>query len=1345
MRHIGRRIPRSRRRQCIATPSLIVEVLEPRLLLTISSPVHTANDALPQTELEPSSVAPSSLLVYYAYPSGINGTFTVNGAAAVFGQYRFVVLGDCLEQDTHPDHANTVAIMNHSSTSDTLFFGYVTVGVSSQNLSQAEIEAKIDAWKAAGADGIFFDEFGYDYGVSRERQNAAVDYAHSVGLTVIANGWQIAHVFGTAIDPTWNPTGAETHLTASDYYLYESYQVQEGVTVDAATWRAKADALQSVRATLPIQILSVTTTNSTEFSQSQFDYAFWSAALDGHVGFGWGEASFSSLTASAPFRGRPVAELGTGFVSLVQGNTDLFTRNTTAGWITVDPQTQQGGFNLLDFGDAPDTGAGTGSGNYQTTIDDNGARHVVGGVRLGTSVDFEPLPLTTMTGPNSTQGYGDNVYGADEDGVRFDSLWQSSATQSYSATVLVTVSQASGPAWLNTWVDFNSDGDFDDAGEHVLTNVSASNGTQQLTITIPAGALSGKTYARFRISSTPGLSATGLANDGEVEDYAVLIGGPAALGTVEQMIAAHLFPNGLLRSSNDPSFGDQGNNPWYILDPYFSSLAVRALLAAGDTATVDPLGIAADQLEFWLQNIQHLAAYPEGADAIIPRLFADQNGTVLGLNDTVTASDGTVFSSSTFGADADDSALAMILSLAAEIHDAGGSSILEAPGRRAELELVADSLVAMIEPNGLTWNFRDTNKDRVQYTLDNLEVWQALNQFAAIERDVYHDAARADTYAAAAATVRAGIQQELIDPVTGLFRWYAGGPTPVVNNWDILILDQIWPMLTTFLPPDSVAAQQLYAAVDQTWNGTDRPHWADHRDSAFLAWAAVQQGDLADANRSVATLLPWALQNTPPGVTLSVKDLGFLLQALLPAAGDDSATTGHNQSVTIDVRQNDYSLTTPQNQLVLSLVEGPASGTVQIVDGKFVYTPGTAFGGDDSFVYKVQASDGGTRSARVAVHVNALPVLTGSSSVSYVEDSLAVALQPGLTVTDLESAIHSATITITGFLSAEDDLSFVPNAGTMGNISIVSNSSGVLQLGSAGGTATVEQWQTALRAVSYRNSSHNPGTQPRTVTIVVQDNLDASAPFECTLQVTAVNDLPTLGGFDAARTYAAGGAAVLLDANVTLADVDSTRFGGATLTVAITANAESTDRLQLRAVNRVLDVTGDSVTYRGTQIGTISGGVGNTPLVITLDPTATLSAVQTVLRNLQFLSLSSNPGTGARTVTVTLQEAGSATGRTVAQQISITSSSATASTTQDVVASLPSAIPETMPFQNAVDAPGSTSAAGVPRIPVGADDISADVARSWDDVFQHPDGLFENAGTGFLSDPSKTRRRFRLW
>jgi Dockerin type I domain/GEVED domain len=78
---------------------------------------------------------------------------------------------------------------------------------------------------------------------------------------------------------------------------------------------------------------------------------------------------------------------------------------------------------------------------------------------------------------------------------------------------------ASGPGLLDAWIDFNRDGDWDDAGEQIFTRASLNAGANTLPFTTIASAAVGNTFARFRLSSAGSLLPKGAAADGEVEDY----------------------------------------------------------------------------------------------------------------------------------------------------------------------------------------------------------------------------------------------------------------------------------------------------------------------------------------------------------------------------------------------------------------------------------------------------------------------------------------------------------------------------------------------------------------------------------------------------------------------------------------------------------------------------------------------------------------------------------------------------------------------------------------------------------------------------------------------------------
>jgi len=158
----------------------------------------------------------------------------------------------------------------------------------------------------------------------------------------------------------------------------------------------------------------------------------------------------------------------------------------------------------LDFGDAPESGT-----SFPTTRANDGARHVLGsGLSLGATVDAE------TDGQPDANAAGD---GADEDGVTFATL---TAGSNAAITVPATVP---GTAVLNAWIDFNADGDWGDPGEKIFSDQAVTNGTNNLTAAIPAGAAAGQVFARFRITTDAGHTYSGLARDGEVEDYQVAL------------------------------------------------------------------------------------------------------------------------------------------------------------------------------------------------------------------------------------------------------------------------------------------------------------------------------------------------------------------------------------------------------------------------------------------------------------------------------------------------------------------------------------------------------------------------------------------------------------------------------------------------------------------------------------------------------------------------------------------------------------------------------------------------------------------------------------------------------
>jgi hypothetical protein len=122
-------------------------------------------------------------------------------------------------------------------------------------------------------------------------------------------------------------------------------------------------------------------------------------------------------------------------------------------------------------------------------------------------------------------------------------------------------------------------------------------------------------------------------------------------------------------------------------------------------------------------------------------------------------------------------------------------------------------------------------------------------------------------------------------------------------------------------------------------------------------------------------------------------------------------------------------------------------------------------------------------------------------------------------VTDVTSpTLASATVSITSnFQSGEDVLGF-SNAGLAVDGNIIGSynaTTGVLTLSSSGATATDAQWQAALRAVTYVDTSATPTVGARTVAFAVSDGLSTSSVAIDTVTVRSpVATLPVYRFFD---------------------------------------------------------------------------------------------------------------------------------------------------------------------------------------------------------------------------------------
>ncbi|HQA12445.1 delta-60 repeat domain-containing protein, partial [Zoogloea sp.] len=157
----------------------------------------------------------------------------------------------------------------------------------------------------------------------------------------------------------------------------------------------------------------------------------------------------------------------------------------------------------------------------------------------------------------------------------------------------------------------------------------------------------------------------------------------------------------------------------------------------------------------------------------------------------------------------------------------------------------------------------------------------------------------------------------------------------------------------------------------------------------------------------------------------------------------------------------------------------------------------------------------------------------------------------------------------------EDILAFTNQNGIVGSWN---SSTGVLTLT---GSATLANYQSALRSVTYVNSSDNPSTATRTVSFVVNDGTANSSAATRNIAVTAVNDAPSFDAADFSIAAAVGAGNDRGYATAVQAD-------GKTLVAGYSSNGSNLDFLLMR-----YNVDGTLDTSFGGGDGIVTTAIGS--------------------------------------------------------------------------------------------------------------------------------------------------------
>ncbi|MFW1431005.1 tandem-95 repeat protein [Vibrio parahaemolyticus] len=228
-----------------------------------------------------------------------------------------------------------------------------------------------------------------------------------------------------------------------------------------------------------------------------------------------------------------------------------------------------------------------------------------------------------------------------------------------------------------------------------------------------------------------------------------------------------------------------------------------------------------------------------------------------------------------------------------------------------------------------------------------------------------------------------------------------------------------------------------------------------------------------------------------------------------PVAKDDIATTQEDTAVTIDVLPNDSDV--DGDKLSIESASVPKEqGTVEVVDGKLVFTPAENFNGDAEITYTV--TDGQlTDEAKVTVTVNPVndaPTIKVDAVESLTEDAV-----------NTDTVV--ATLTVRDTDTPEDQLTVSLENNSNGHFVLVGNE--------------VKLTQAGVDAVN--NDELN--LKDLTISASVSDGVNPTASDSDSLTVNRVNDAPTVENAIADQLLSEDFASYTIDLNDAFKDSDS--------------------------------------------------------------------------------------------------------------------------------------------------------------------------------------------------------------
>ena len=317
------------------------------------------------------------------------------------------------------------------------------------------------------------------------------------------------------------------------------------------------------------------------------------------------------------------------------------------------------------------------------------------------------------------------------------------------------------------------------------------------------------------------------------------------------------------------------------------------------------------------------------------------------------------------------------------------------------------------------------------------------------------------------------------------------------------------------------------------------------------------------------------------------------------------------------------------------------------------FKPDANWNGTTPFTYTAVDNQGLASTTPAAGSITVTPVndapVVNFGSITYTENGVAMPIVKDFSITDVDSTeLTSARITLTGIRAEDLIVSEYYKDGTTGDTglgikySLSNDAAGNIYIDLTG-KASVANYETVIKSITYADNSDNPSTAPRGVTIAVTD-ADANGTNNLTvvhdsqINVIAVNDAPAIGHTGTGTLFGNTWNETAVGGNVkepgkgpgqiardfTLNDADTTTLKSATVTL---TNFKDGDVLNVGKPG--------TLTYTTTDVKDASGQV--TGKTITFGP-GTAAQYQTAIQSITFDSTSHDPSKVDRIINITVDD-----------------------------------------------------------------------------------------------------------